>query len=139
MNSRGSATPQVRALGALVGGDGVVVVAVADDEVRSFLRSVSPVRGATDAAPEDVHHRVVEPLELVAIDRVRRPNRPFGDPRRFPTQDLTVGEGRGLHRVGVAFLNKDGSLSLVVDDGLRDGPKQRFQMRVRRERRSRQA
>jgi hypothetical protein len=41
--------------------------------------------------------------------------------------------------VGVAFLNKDGSLSLVVDDGLRDGPKQRFQMRIRRERRSRWA
>jgi hypothetical protein len=78
-------------------------------------------------------------LELVAIDRVRRPIRPFGDPRRFPTHDLTVGEGKGLHRVGVAFLNKDGSLSLVVDDGLRDGPKQRFQMRIRRERRSRQA
>lgn len=71
-------------------------------------------------------------FHLVPIDRVRRPIRPFGDPKRFPTHDLIVGEGKA-NRVGVAFVNRDGSLSLVIDDGVRDGAKARFQMRLRRE------
>ena len=71
-------------------------------------------------------------FQLVPIDRVRRPIRPLADPKRFPTHDLMTGEGR-FNRVGVAFLNRDGSLSLVIDEGVRDGPKARFQMRVRRE------
>ena len=33
----------------------------------------------------------------------------------------------------MAFTNKDDSLSLILDEGVRDGPKARFQMRVRRD------
>ena len=86
-----------------------------------------------------MYHGPIFAPELVAIDRVRRPIRPFGDPKKFPTHDLVVGEGKVLSRVGVAFANKDGSLSLVIDEGRRDGPKQRFQMRLRRERQQRWA
>lgn len=74
-------------------------------------------------------------LQLRVIDRDRRPLREGADPKRFPTHELYLvvesdSAPNEWRRVGVAFTNKDGSLSLVVDDGNRDGPKARFQMRT---------
>ena len=61
-------------------------------------------------------------LQLRAIDRERRPLNDGVDPRRAPTHELfTVAEVPDAKsvwtRVGVAFPNKDGSLSLVIDEG----------------------
>lgn len=77
-------------------------------------------------------------LQLREIDRTKRPLSEGADPKRFPTHELfNVVELEGApnewRRVGVGFTNKDGSLSLIVDDGVRDGPKARFQMRLRRD------
>ena len=77
-------------------------------------------------------------LQLRRIDRERFPVRDGVDPAKAPTHELfVVVENEGApgewRRVGVAFTNKDDSLSLIVDDGVRDGPKARFQMRVRRD------
>lgn len=77
-------------------------------------------------------------LQLRKIDRERRPLADSADPKRHPTHELfCVVEVEGApsewRRVGVGFTNKDASLSLILDDGQRDGPKARFQMRVRRE------
>lgn len=77
-------------------------------------------------------------LQLRRIDRERRPLADGADPKKFPTHELfNVVEMEGApnewKRVGVGFTNKDESLSLIVDDGVRDAPKARFQMRTRRE------
>lgn len=77
-------------------------------------------------------------LQLRRIDRERRPIRDGAEPGRFPTHELfAVTEVEGgpndWKRVGVAFTNKDDSLSLILDDGVREGPKARFQMRARRD------
>lgn len=77
-------------------------------------------------------------LQLRRIDRERRPLADGADPKKHPTHELfTVLEVEGApnewKRVGVGFTNRDDSLSLIVDDGVRDGPKARFQMRVRRD------
>ncbi|MBI1944684.1 MAG: hypothetical protein HYS27_03250 [Deltaproteobacteria bacterium] len=77
-------------------------------------------------------------LQLRRIDRERRPIRDGAEPKRFPTHELfAVTEVEGgpndWKRVGVAFTNKDDSLSLILDDGVREGPKARFQMRARRD------
>ena len=77
-------------------------------------------------------------LQLRRIDRERRPIPDGAEPKRFPTHELfAVTEVEGgpndWKRVGVAFTNKDDSLSLILDDGVRDGQKARFQMRVRRD------
>lgn len=77
-------------------------------------------------------------LQLRKIDRERRPLANGTDAKKFPTHELFLvvevdGGPNDWRRVGVGFTNKDDSLSLVVDDGLRDGPKARFQMRLRRD------
>lgn len=77
-------------------------------------------------------------LQLRKIDRERRPLNDGADPKKFPTHELFLvveveGGANDWRRVGVGFTNKDESLSLIIDDGVRDGPKARFQMRVRRE------
>jgi len=77
-------------------------------------------------------------LQLRRIDRDKRPLNDGADPKKFPTHELfIVAEAEGApnewKRVGVGFTNKDDSLSLIVDDGVRDGPKARFQMRLRRD------
>ncbi len=77
-------------------------------------------------------------LQLRRIDRDKRPLNEGADPKRFPTHELfLVAEVNGApnewKRVGVGFTNKDASLSLIVDDGVREGPKARFQMRPRRD------
>lgn len=77
-------------------------------------------------------------LQLRTIDRDKRPLADGADPKKFPTHELFVvveidGAPNEWKRVGVGFTNKDASLSLIVDDGVRDGPKARFQMRLRRE------
>lgn len=77
-------------------------------------------------------------LQLRTIDREKRPLADGADPKRFPTHELFYvvqleGAPNEWKRVGVGFTNKDGSLSLIVDDGVREGPKARFQMRVRRD------
>src|SRR5688572_26997886 len=77
-------------------------------------------------------------LQLRAIDRTKRPLSEGADPKKFPTHELYVvvevdGGPNEWNRVGVGFTNKDASLSLLVDDGVRDGPKARFQMRIRRD------
>ncbi|MCC7073588.1 MAG: hypothetical protein IT383_19925 [Deltaproteobacteria bacterium] len=77
-------------------------------------------------------------LQLRRIDRERRPLADGADTKRFPTHELfAVTEVEGgpndWKRVGVAFTNKDDSLSLILDEGVRDGPKARFQMRARRD------
>lgn len=77
-------------------------------------------------------------LQLRPIDRQRRPLAEGADPKRAPSHELFFvadleGEPKEWRRVGVGFTNKDGSLSLIVDDGLREGPKARFQMRPRRD------
>ena len=83
---------------------------------------------------------IAEPkrLQLRRIDRERRPLKDGVDPKKAPTHELFVvvevdGAPNEWKRVGVAFTNRDDSLSLVVDDGQRAGPKARFQLRVRRE------
>jgi hypothetical protein len=77
-------------------------------------------------------------LQLRAIDRAIRPVKDGADPNKAPTHELFVvidadHGSKEWKRVGVGFTNKDGSLSLIVDDGLRDGPKARFQLRARRD------
>ena len=77
-------------------------------------------------------------LQLRKIDRERRPINANVDPKKAPTHELFLvvdveGAPNEWKRVGVGFTNKDDSLSLIVDDGVRDGPKARFQMRVRRD------
>lgn len=77
-------------------------------------------------------------LQLRKIDRERRPLAEGADPKKFPTHELFLvveveGGPNDWKRVGVGFTNKDDSLSLIVDDGVREGPKARFQMRDRRE------
>ena len=77
-------------------------------------------------------------VQLRRIDRERFPVRDGVDPKKAPSHELFfVAEVEGApnewKRVGVAFTNKDDSLSILVDDGVREGPKARFQMRVRRE------
>lgn len=77
-------------------------------------------------------------LQLRRIDRERRPIKDGAEPKKCPTHELFVvveveGAPNEWKRVGVAFTNRDDSLSLIVDDGLREGPKARFQLRVRRE------
>lgn len=77
-------------------------------------------------------------LQLRAIDRTKRPLNEGADAKKFPTHELFVvveidGAQNEWKRVGVGFTNKDGSLSLIVDNGVREGPKARFQMRLRRE------
>ena len=77
-------------------------------------------------------------LQLRRIDRERFPVREGMDPRKAPSHELFLvvdveGAPNEWKRVGVGFTNKDDSLSLIVDDGAREGPKARFQMRVRRE------
>ena len=77
-------------------------------------------------------------LQLRRIDREKRPLAEGADPKKSPTHELFVvvevdGAPNEWRRVGVGFTNKDGSLSLIVDDGVRDGPKARFQMRTRRD------
>ena len=83
---------------------------------------------------------IAEPkrLQLRRIDRERRPLKDGVDPKKAPTHELFVvveveGAPNEWKRVGVAFTNRDDSLSLIVDDGQREGPKARFQLRVRRE------
>lgn len=73
-------------------------------------------------------------LQLRAIDRDRRPLKEGADAAKSPTHELFLvieksDAEREWKRVGVGFTNRDGSLSLVVDDGNKDGPKARFQMR----------
>lgn len=77
-------------------------------------------------------------LQLRRIDRERFPVRDGVDPAKAPTHELFVvfesdGAPSEWRRVGVAFTNKDDSLSLIVDGGVREGPKARFQMRLRRD------
>ncbi|MCC7073506.1 MAG: hypothetical protein IT383_19505 [Deltaproteobacteria bacterium] len=77
-------------------------------------------------------------LQLRRIDREKRPLNDGADPKKFPTHELFIvveaeGGPNEWKRVGVGFTNKDDSLSLIVDDGVRDGPKARFQMRLRRD------
>lgn len=77
-------------------------------------------------------------LQLRTIDRERRPLPDGADPKKSPTHELFLvieveGSPNEWRRVGVGFPNKDGSLSLVVDDGVREGPKARFQMRAPRD------
>lgn len=77
-------------------------------------------------------------LQLRRIDRERFPVKEGADPKKSPTHELfivlEVEHGPNeWKRVGVGFTNKDDSLSLIVDDGVREGPKARFQMRVRRD------
>lgn len=77
-------------------------------------------------------------LQLRKIDRERRPLPEGADPKKSPTHELYLvveveGAANDWKRVGVGFTNKDDSLSLIVDDGVRDGPKARFQMRTRRD------
>src|SRR5687767_9410582 len=77
-------------------------------------------------------------LQLRRIDRDKRPLADGADPKKFPTHELFVvveidSAPNDWKRVGVGFTNKDESLSLIVDDGVRDGPKARFQLRVRRD------
>ena len=75
-------------------------------------------------------------LQLRAIDRERFPVKDGKDPRKAPTHELyevvddTEIQETRWNRVGVAFTNKDGSLSLVVDEGNREGKKARFQLRA---------
>lgn len=74
-------------------------------------------------------------LQLRVIDRDKRPLKEGADPQRSPTHELffvveSDDAPNEWRRVGVGFTNKDSSLSLVVDDGDRDGPKARFQMRT---------
>ena len=75
-------------------------------------------------------------LQLRAIDRERFPVKDGKDPKKAPTHELfEVVEDQELqesrwNRVGVGFTNKDGSLSLVVDEGNRQGKKARFQLRA---------
>jgi hypothetical protein len=76
-------------------------------------------------------------LQLRPIDREKRPLKGGADPKKFPTHELyEVIEQEGMPndwlRVGVGFTNKDSSLSLVIDDGDREAPKARFQLRSRR-------
>jgi len=66
-------------------------------------------------------------LRLALIDRTRRPIADGRDANRFPTHELL--ERSATRPVGAAFVNKDGSLSLVIDEGKREGPKLRLQMR----------
>ena len=79
-------------------------------------------------------------LQLRPIDRQRFPVKDGKDPKKAPTHELfEVVEDKELeqkrwNKVGVAFTNKDGSLSLVVDDGNREGPKARFQLRAHKSR-----
>src|SRR4051812_16788502 len=77
-------------------------------------------------------------LQLRKIDREKRPLADGADPKKFPTHELfnvieMEGAPNDWQRVGVAFTNKDESLSLITDDGVRGGPKARFQRRPRRE------
>lgn len=77
-------------------------------------------------------------LQLRRIDREKRPLNDGADPKKFPTHELFIvveaeGAPNEWKRVGVGFTNKDASLSLILDDGVRDGPKARFQMRLRRD------
>ena len=77
-------------------------------------------------------------LQLRRIDREKRPLNDGADPKKFPTHELFIvvepeGGPNEWKRVGVGFTNKDESLSFIVDDGVRDGPKARFQMRLRRD------
>lgn len=67
---------------------------------------------------------------LLRIDRLMRPIPAGADATRYPTHELF--EAGGL--VGVAFLNRDGSLTLVIDEGRREGPRVRLQVRARRAR-----
>src|SRR5688572_23534825 len=77
-------------------------------------------------------------LQLRKIDREKRPLPEGADQKKSPTHEIFLvvemeGAANEWKRVGVGFTNKDESLSLIVDDGVRDGPKARFQMRARRE------
>lgn len=77
-------------------------------------------------------------LQLRRIDRDKRPLNEGADPKKYPTHELFLvveveGGPSEWKRVGVGFTNKDDSLSLIVDDGMREGPKARFQMRLRRD------
>ncbi len=77
-------------------------------------------------------------VQLRRIDRDKRPLNNGADPKKFPTHELFLvveveGGPNEWKRVGVGFTNKDDSLSLILDDGVRDGPKARFQMRLRRD------
>ena len=77
-------------------------------------------------------------LQLRRIDRDKRPLANGADTKKFPTHELFLvleieGAPNEWKRVGVGFTNKDESLSLLVDDGVREGPKARFQMRLRRD------
>ena len=77
-------------------------------------------------------------LQLRTIDREKRPLPEGADPQMVPTHELYYvveleGAQNEWKRVGVGFTNRDGSLSLIVDDGMREGPKARFQLRVRRD------
>lgn len=77
-------------------------------------------------------------LQLRRIDRERRPLNEGADPKKFPTHELFIvaeveGGPNDWKRVGVGFTNKDDSLSLIVDDGVREGPRARFQLRLRRD------
>jgi hypothetical protein len=73
--------------------------------------------------------RLTRVLELREIDRAKRPIPPLREPRLFPRHELFEEDELTEKRVGVAFVNRDSSLSLVIDDGSRDASKQRYQMR----------
>ena len=51
------------------------------------------------------------------------------DARRYPTHELFTGYWKGRKKIGAAWPNKDGSFSLVVDEGMKGAPKVRYQMR----------
>jgi hypothetical protein len=71
-------------------------------------------------------------LVAVVIDRDQRPIPPSKDARHFPSHELFEGNVNERQRVGVVFVNRDASFTLLIDEGERDGPKARLQMRVRR-------
>ena len=80
-------------------------------------------------------------LQLRVIDRSIRPLKDGADPKKSPTHELFVvidveDGSKEWKRVGVGFTNKDGSLSLIIDEGNREGPKARFQLRPWRERKA---